>query len=234
MEVPETPKLAGKSSVTLSLIFHVLVILGLVFLAAREGVLGEKFKEIAVVIAPKKEVKKPEKPPEEKKPEEVKKPEEEKKPEPPKEEPKQLAKVTEPKPAPRVPEAPPVMISTPPPPAAIPANFQFSGGGAPVQVSQDPTAVYRSMMEYTLHSGWSYPRQLKDTSLFAEVEVAVSPAGEMSVQNWKHRSGNQEWDASVQRVFQQVRTLRKAPPEGFPRSLVIRFDLVSRQNQILP
>lgn len=220
------PQGTGKVGAVLSLLFHVTLIAALAFLAAREGMLGNKFKEIAVVIVPKQ--KPPEKPKEEKKPtppkvEEAKKQEPEKKPDATPEPPRQETA----KAAPDL--APPVMVDSAPPPAAIQSDFTFSDGAKTVTTSADPVTVYNSLLEYSFHSIWSYPRNMQDPSLATEVEVAVDTKGNVEVKNWKQLSGNTDWDASVKKVFQQVRTIRRPPPAGFPKSVVIRFDMLPRE-----
>ncbi|NBV23951.1 MAG: hypothetical protein EBS05_18785, partial [Proteobacteria bacterium] len=64
---PRRKRNSTKVNLIFSLIFHVLIIALLFFFAAREGMLGQKLKTIAVQMAPKE--KPPEKKPEEKKPE---------------------------------------------------------------------------------------------------------------------------------------------------------------------
>ena len=44
---------SSKVNLTISLIFHSLLVLAIVFFAAREGMLGKKLKEITVTMAPK-------------------------------------------------------------------------------------------------------------------------------------------------------------------------------------
>lgn len=225
MRVPETPTIAGKSNITLSIIFHSLMIVAFVFLAAREGILGEKFKEIAVVIVPKQEKKPDEKPKEPEKPVEPSKVEE-KKPEATQAAPPPAAKQET---AGAEVEPARVVLADAPPPAAIPADFHFSDGARAVQTSSDPNEVYQSSLEYTLHSRWSCPRNMEDPAIFSEVEVSVDAQGRVSVQNWKQLSGNSDWDASVRRVFDSGMALRQPPPKSFPPRVLVRFDLVSRQ-----
>ena len=220
--------MGGKANITLSVIFHTFVIVALTVLAAREGMLGTTFKEIAVTIVPKEE--KPKEEPKEEKPAEIAKaaeptPQEEAKAEPVAEAPKAEAK-PQAAPPPRV--APPVLVASAPPPAAIPPSFRFSGGTRAVQTSTDPIAVYRSYVEYTLHTSWSYPREALDSSLYSEVEVLVDGGGALAVKGWKHRAGRKDWDDSVQKVFDQIPSLRRQPPAGFPKAVVVRFDLVNR------
>src|SRR6266481_485257 len=114
---------SSRINLTISFVFHAVLILAVFFFAAREGVLGKKLKELTVTMVPK-----------------------EKKPEPPKEKPPE-PKIEPPKPSegPKsVPQAPKVeTAATPPPPgndapvaapppAALPA-FDFSDGAKEVQ-----------------------------------------------------------------------------------------------------
>src|SRR5689334_15713105 len=113
---------SSKVNLTISIIFHTLLVLGMFYLAARQGILGKKLKEITVTMAPK-----------------------EKKPEPPKEK-TAPPKVEPPKPAetPKVASVPPPRVETPPPaaeappPVAAPAatvlpDINFSDGAHEVQ-----------------------------------------------------------------------------------------------------
>ncbi len=61
---PKKPKNSSKVNLTISAVFHGLIILALVYFAAREGYLGKKIKEITVYKVEKE--KPPEKPPEKK------------------------------------------------------------------------------------------------------------------------------------------------------------------------
>ena len=207
-------------NIILATLFHVVVIGVITVFAAREGMLGKKFKQIAVTIVPKQKVEQPKKPeaPKQKPPDET----------PP---PKQPQENAQPRQAPSVtpPPVSPILVASAPPPPSIPASFDFTDGARPVQVSSDPMAIYKSLLEYTLHSSWSYPKDNKDHSIFCEVEVGVDPNGVLTVQTWKRPSGIEEWDSSVRKVFQDVHAVRRPPPPGFPKSVVVRFDLVARQ-----
>src|SRR6187551_3094526 len=96
-------KKTSRLSVVISLVFHGVIIGALVFIAAREGILGKELKKIAVTMVPK------EKPPEEKPKE---KPPEEK---PPVEEPKAES------PKPVIAPQPEPARATPPPSATVAA-----------------------------------------------------------------------------------------------------------------
>jgi len=233
MHVPEPPPLDEKKDITLSIIFHIIMIAALTFFAAHEGMLGTQLREFAVVIVPK--------------PKPVKPQEAKPKPEPPKQE---IAKKTETPPPPvekpvveppkskPTPQAPPVkdvaqnrpalIVPTAPPPAAIESGFIFEGGRA-VETSSDPVAIYRGLVEYSLYSYWNSPKNVTDPRIYAEVEILVDEHGNVSVAGWKQASGNKSWDASIREVFQQVHKLRNPPPSGFPHTMVVRFDMAVRE-----
>src|SRR5262245_19183577 len=92
---------SSKVNLTISVVFHVLVIMAAFVFAAREGMLGAKMKQITATLVPKEKKPEPPKPkPEEPKPEE--KPEERK-----------VAAVTPPKAIPAPITAPPLSDSAP-------------------------------------------------------------------------------------------------------------------------
>jgi hypothetical protein len=220
---------SSKVNLTISIIFHSVLVSFVLFYAAHEGMLGAALRKITVTMEPKEkppEKAKPPPPPPETKPPEEKKPAAEIKP-------VQAPKTEEAKTPP--PEAPPAaVVETLPPPAAIPADFVFTEPGATVvQTGGDPATIYNNLVEYTLRSVWSFPRQMEDSGIFSEVEVAVDSQGGMSVRNWKHKSGNKEWDDSVGKVFQQVHNVRRPPPSGFPANVLVRFDLAPRETSSL-
>ena len=212
-------KKTSRLSVVISLVFHGVIIGALVFIAAREGILGKELKKIAVTMVPK------EKPPEEKpKPKEPE-------PKPPVEEPKPA----EPKLVETMPQiAPP--NATPPPaagtvaaPAAAPAAnalpaFDFEGGKA-VETVSDPSVIYKGYVEYTLRSRWNHPEGLEDESFVAEVELSVDREGRIQGTTWKRGSGNAAWDASIKRALAETSNIGRPPPKGFPAEVLVRFDV---------
>src|SRR5262245_32152967 len=129
---------SSKVNLTISLVFHSVLVLAIFFFAAHEGMLGKKLKQLTVTMVAK-----------------------EKKPEPPKEKPLE-PKVPPPKPL----ETPKTMapvpkvetVNTPPPPAvdtapavapaavSLPA-FDFSDGAKAVQSISDPNAIYKALVE---------------------------------------------------------------------------------------
>jgi hypothetical protein len=209
---PETDKL----SLLVSAVLHAILIGVLVLLAAREGLLGQQIKKIAVEFVH-------EKPPE--KPKQLEKPKEE----PPKVEtpaPVQTAKAEPPRAVPRgVP--PPSVVAPPPviaPPPAEIAAFDF-GGGKSVQSSSDPIELYRGYVEAALRAKWARPLDLEDDSFVVEVEVAVSGEGQIGQPEWKKSSGNARWDASVRAALASAKNLDRRPPANFPGRVLVRFDV---------
>ena len=196
----------------ISFAFHALLVVLLLYFAARSGMLGEKIQKIAVTMEEK------EKPPV-------------KPPEPPKVEPPKVVtppKVVEP---PKVVTAPPVVA--PPvvaPPAAELPSFDFSGGKTVID-SADPVQIYKGRMEYILHSKWNRPEDMADDNYVVEVAVAVDQQGQISSPVWQKSSGNTQWDDSVKQVFKVVKSFSKPPPTNFPASVVIRFDVMSQATE---
>jgi TonB family protein len=216
----------SKLSVVISTVLHALIITAVVFLAAREGMLGKQMKKIAVTMVPKE--KPPEPKPEEKKPEEK-----------PVEKPEEPKPVTEP---PKVAATPPPGTTATPPPSAAPAiappaatvpSFDFEGGRA-VETSNDPKVLYKGVMEYTLHSNWQRPEGVSDLSYVAEVEVGVDPAGRITGSEWKKGSGDLAWDNSVRQAIARTPSIGRKPPKGFPEKVVVRFDVQQETDVFAP
>jgi TonB family protein len=208
---------SSKINLTISTIVHALLVGGLVFFAAKEGLLGKKLKQLTVTMVPK-----------------------EKKPEPPKEKPPE-PKVEPPKPAesPKTtPQAPKVEEAATPPPAngpvaapavaagSVPA-FDFGDGAKEVQSLTDPNGIYGGLVEHSLRSHWVRDESIDDSSFVAEVEISVDSKGRITETKWLSLSGNARWDAAVKKAVEQTKGLGKAPPKGFPPKFVARFDVQS-------
>jgi TonB family protein len=205
---------SSKINLTISIVFHSLLVVGLIFFAAREGILGKKLKEITVTMVPK-----------------------DKKPEPPKEKPAE-PKLEQPKPEdlPRAiaAAAPKTGLVAPPPaesqasvaPAAVtlPA-FEFNDGAHEVQSISDPFAIYKSLVEHGLRSRWNRPDNIEDERYVAEVELTVDPDGTVEGSRWIKGSGDARWDASVKAAVAQLKAISRPPPKGFPRTFAVRFDV---------
>jgi TonB family protein len=189
--------------------------LAIIFLAAREGMLGKKLKEITVTMAPK-----------------------EKKPEPPKEKPPE-PKIETPKPA----EAPKMVAAAPPtraevapppvaeaPPAAAPPTVDlptmvFDDGAKQVQEVSDPKLLYKGLVEHALHSNWNRPEDVADDSYIAEVELNIDNHGKVTSSRWLRGSGDARWDKSVKAAVAATKVISRPPPKGFPESFRVRFDV---------
>jgi hypothetical protein len=214
---PKKKKNSSKVNLTISAVFHGLIIVALIYFAAREGYLGKKAREITVYKVEK------EKPPE-------KLPE--KKVEPPKETPKPVEqpKVAE---ATKQPAAPPVVASpvVAPPSADVPA-FEFEGGKA-VNSESDPVQLYKGYIEYTLRSKWNRPDNQADDNYVAEVGVNVDKQGNISQSKWLKGSGDAQWDASVKQVFKLVQQIDRHPPTNFPPNVTIRFDVQEETEPVM-
>src|SRR6266487_1184119 len=153
---PKKPKNSSKVNLTISAVVHGVIILGLIYFAAREGYLGKKIQTITVT-----KVQEPKKEPE--------KPKEEPKPEPPKVEPPKVE-------APKV-ETPKATPPTVAPPVVAPAAVDMPGfdfaGGKTVLSENDPVQLYKGYLEYTLRSKWNRPENMADDTYAAEVQVNV-------------------------------------------------------------
>jgi len=226
---PETqPRQEGNSTrvnLFISFIFHALIVLVLVWFAAREGLLGRQLRKITVEMVRDKQPEKPIEPP---------KPRQE----PPKSEPSKLAEIPKAQPPREEPaHAPPpasVAAAAPvvaPPPAELPA-FAFDGGKT-VQTSSDPVQLYKGFVEYILRSKWNRPPDLDDTGFVAEVEVAVDRNGDISNPVWKKNSGNPRWDKSVREAIASAPALDRPPPASFPARVLIRFDVLESTEPLL-
>ena len=215
---PKKKRNSSKVNLTISAVFHGLIVAALIYFAARQGYLGKKLREITVYKV--KEEKPPPPPPE-------------KKVEPPKEAPKPVVtpKLAE---APKA-VAPPVAA---PPVAAPPANqvqdFVFNDGAKAVNSESDPVQLYKGYIEYTLRSKWDRPEDLADDAYVAEVSVNVDPEGNLSHEKWLKGSGNARWDASVKAALQTVANIDRRPPTNFPPSVVIRFDVEEETEPVMP
>jgi len=211
-------KNSSRVNFTVSAVFHTVLICAITFLAAREGMLGNKLKTLAVTMVPK------DKP----KPEPVK----EKAPEPKPEAPKVAQdKPREPAPAPKVETA-----SAPPPanngatvaaPEAVNvSSFAFDDGAK--EVISDANTVYKQAVERTLRSRWNRPEDMDDEKFVAEAELSVDPTGKVQTYRWVAGSGNGRWDDSVKTALNATKTIGQRPPKGFPEKFTVRFDVEAK------
>jgi outer membrane biosynthesis protein TonB len=214
-----------KVNLFISFTFHALIVLALVFFAAREGLLGKQLKKITVVMIREKS---PEQPKEPQKPRE----------EPPKAEPPKLAETPKIQPAKEEPAhtPPPATVEAAVPVVAPPqadlAAFAFDGGKT-VQTSSDPVLLYKGFVEYALRSKWTRPPDIDDINFTAEVEVTVDRNGDISQPVWKKSSGNERWDKSVREAIASAPALNRPPPVSFPTRVLIRFDVLESTESLL-
>ena len=213
---------SSKVNLTISFVFHGILIMAVFFFAAREGMLGKKLKQLSVTMT------------------------KEKKPEPPKEKPRE-AKVEPPKtePIPAKMNIPPPRVeaaAAPPPaanlvaPAAAPSAvslpaFDFSDGAKEVQTLSDPNAIYKALVEHTLRSRWNRPEDIADDTYVAEVELGIDAKGRVADSRWLKGSGDKRWDDSVKAVVAQTKTISRTPPKGFPEKFLVRFDVETSRTE---
>jgi TonB family protein len=215
---------SSKINLTISFIFHGLLILVVFFFAAREGLVGKKLKQLAVTMVPK-----------------------EKKPEPAKEkpaEPKTETAKTDQAPKMAVPQPKEETAAAPPPaagdnaPAVAPAAaslpaFEFSDGAKAVETISDPNGLYKALIEHTLRSRWNRPEDIADEAYVAEVELNVDAKGRVTDYRWLKGSGDKRWDDSVKAVVAQTKSISRPPPKGFPQQFPVRFDVETSRTEPL-
>lgn len=209
---------SSKINLTISVVFHSILVGCVFYFAAKEGLLGKKLKELTVTM---EKVKKPEPPKE--------------KPDEPKvEQPKtQEAKAAVPQPKVETAAAPPPAATAPeaaPPTTTLP-SFAFSDGAIDVKTISDPNVVYKTLVEHTLYSYWNRPQDLADDNFSAEVELTIDKSGYVEDSRWVHGSGDDRWDQSVRDAIAQLKTMSRPPPKGFPHQFVVRFDVESTKEQ---
>lgn len=204
-------------TLVISVLFHVAVGSLLFFLAAREGVLGTKLKELTAF-----KVKEEEKPPEPK-------------PEPPKVEPPKIEEKAEPAAVAAAPPpvalpataAPlPTVVAPDAPAAAIQADFQFDDGAKVVSTTSDPIEAFRGFIELSFRTRWMKPEGIDDTRYVAEVDVSLEKDGRIGGYQWVRGSDDKAWDDSVRSALTATRSISRPPPAGFPQRFRIRFDAI--------
>lgn len=202
---------SSKVNLTISFVFHAILVVGAAYFAARSGALGHKMKTIVATLEQKQ-----------KKPEPEKEKAKENKPEP--------AKVQEAKVAPAAPKmqvatAPPPDIAAPSaaPAAAVIGDVDFTGGSA-VQAS-DPNDVYKGLVQDALRAKWRRPEDMADDNYSVEVQLTVDSKGNLGGYQWIQGSGDKRWDDSVKAALSQTKSINHAPPKGFPPTFNVRFDV---------
>jgi TonB family protein len=215
---------SSKVNLTISFVFHGILILVVFFFAAREGMLGKKLKQLSVTMTREK---KPE-PPKEKPPEP--------KVEPPKTE-QAAAKMNVPQPKVDSTSAPPPPAGLVPPMAAPPAvnvpEITFFDGAKTVETISDPNGIYKALVEHSLRSRWNRPEDIVDDTYVAEIELNVDSKGRVADSRWLKGSGDKRWDDSVKAVIAQTKTISRPPPKGFPEKFTVRFDVETSRTEPL-
>jgi TonB family protein len=208
-------------NLTISVVFHSLLVAAVFFLAAREGMLGKKLKELTVTAV------------------------KEKKPEPPKEkapEPKvETAKQAEAPKTVAVAQAPRVDTASTPPPAGAPALaappsvdvplVDFQDGAKDTFTVSDPKLLYKGLVEAALRAHWNRREDIADDSYVAEVELAIDLQGNVTGSTWLKGSGDARWDNSVKAAVAATKVISRPPPKGFPGKIVARFDVELLQTE---
>jgi len=212
---------SSKVNLTFSLLFHTALVLLVVYLAARQGILGKKLKEITVTVVQKE--KKPEPPKEKPAPPKV---------EPPKPAETQKAALAPPPKAETAPAPPPVDAPAVAAPAAVelPA-FAFGDGARQVDSTSDPNTIYKGLIERALRAHWNKPEDISDDNFVAEVELSIDSEGNVTASRWTKTSGNARWDASVREALASTKSVSRPPPKGFPATFVTRFDVESQRTE---
>jgi colicin import membrane protein len=216
---PRKRRNSSRVNLLISFIFHAMLVLTLLYFAARQGLLGKQIQKISVEMIK-------EKPPE--KPKATEKP----KVEPPKIEQPKVAAAPKAEPPKETAAPPTVAPPTVAPPATELPSFAFDGGKEVVS-SSDPVQLYKSAVEYALRSKWSRPDNLKDDDYVAEVKLSVGHDGQLRDPIWEKESGNQLWDDSVRRAVAAVTRMDRPPPTNFPPHIVVRFDVQEETEPIL-
>src|ERR1044071_5495138 len=136
-------KNSSRVNLTISFIFHTLLIGAIFYFAAREGMLGKKMKTIVAEMIKEKKQAEPPKPKEEPKVAQQT---------PKSEEPKSVAAVAAPQV--QVTAAPPPVEAPPPaaPPAVDVPTLDFSDGAKQVVTVSDPKLLYKGLIELALRS----------------------------------------------------------------------------------
>jgi TonB family protein len=215
---------SSKVNLVISFIFHSLLVVGVFYFAARQGLVGEKMKSLVATL-------------EQQKPKEL--------PKPPKEEPKvEQAKqqIEQPKLVAAPVQAPQVQTAAAPPPVEAPlaaapptldASFFGDGAKAVMEVS-DPKLIYKGTIERALRSNWDRPEDMKDDEFVAEIELSIDKDGKVTASRWVKGSGDSRWDKSVKSAVAATKNVGAPPPTGFPVKFMARFDVeMTRTEDVL-
>lgn len=218
MSLPQRHKhRQSRTSIIVSVVFHVVVVTLVAWLAARKGMFGEGVKK--EIEALEQETKKPE-------------------PEKPKEQPKpEVAKVEDAKPT-ITPTTTPAPVTDPTPspsnvppavdaPEAADAPEMFIPAAPTGPVITDKIERYRAVIQGAYLAVWDKPPGPDDANYAADVEISVDSRGRISDPKFIKGSGDTKWDATVKDALAKVKEIGEAPPDKFPQRFTVRFDTVT-------
>ena len=117
--------------------------------------------------------------------------------------------------------SPPMVMA--PSPATVPGVLLV--GGQTVESSSNPRRLYEHFVEYTFRSHWKRSNNLLDLDYVAEVKVGIDGVGLITGHEWMKGSGNPRWDNSVRQALEETRSVSRPPPQGFPQTVLVRFDI---------
>jgi colicin import membrane protein len=211
-------KNSTKVNLVISFIFHGVLVIAVLYFAAREGYLGKTMSTLTVVLEQK--AKPPEKP----------KPVEPPKAAPPKVEEAKTPVIAHPvEPPKEVPAAASTAPAAVAPPAADAPTLDFDGGRKVIS-STDPLQLYKDMLQNALQLNWVRPPDTDDHTNVALVEIAVDKKGNISNPVFQQVSGQKQWDESVRRAIADTPRVSMAPPSNFPSRVQVQFDVQKLQD----
>ncbi len=218
MSLPQRHKhRQSKTSIIVSVVFHVVIVTLVAWLAARKGMFGEKVQK--EIEAMEQEAKKPD-------------------PEKPKEQPKpEVVKVEDAKPT-VTPTTTPVPVTDPTPlpgnvppavdaPNASDVPEMFIPAAPTGPVITDKIERYRAVIQGAYLAVWDKPPGPDDANYAADVEISVDSRGRISDPKFIKGSGDSKWDATVKDALAKVKEVGEAPPDKFPQRFTVRFDTIT-------
>lgn len=193
----------NKKNLLIAFVFHLLIVLPVLFFASHEGILGKKMKELTVMLIPKPKIEEVQKTPVAPPVPVI----------PPIDIPKPVAQsVPQEASQPSVPAIAPAAV-------ALPA-FDFSDGAKAVSTLNDPNQLYKSYVEHYVKAVWNVPDSIAG---MVDMEVTIDKGGRIT--STKMIAKNDDlWAGSVLDVFKKIKNLPKPPPQGFPLTFTVRFD----------
>ena len=219
--IPQTKerkvKNSGKVNLLISLIFHAVLLLGLFYFAAREGLIGKHLQKFTAELVHKEKpsVAPPKPPPPVVLPHVVLPPQTA--PKPADTTPKQVAPP---------PETTPVVVQAP----TVLPDFDFAGGKELIS-SRDQKQVFKGILESTFYQKWNRPEDLDDAKYVAEVDVAIGRDGTISDPHYLITSGNAAWDKTVRAAIAAVPRVTEKVPTNFPPRVTIKFDVAEETTE---